>query len=1009
MKQIFLIAMIIFTTQVSFAQVKTVKGVVTDAVGAPLPSANVQVKGESNGTTTDFDGAFTIQVSEGKTLEVSYLGYETKSVVVGDANTIKVQLKESASTALTEVVVTSLGIKKTRKSLTYAAQELKGEELTRVKDANIINTIAGKIAGVAVTKSAGGTGGSTKVVIRGNSSVSNNQPLYVIDGIPLFNGTSGQPNNAFGDTAGGNRDGGDVVSLINPDDYEGMTVLKGAAASVLYGSQGANGVILLSSKKAREGKSNLKASSVTTFETAAYLPKFQNEYIAVAGGEETWGAKGASNDHVKDFFDTGNTQITSLAFSSASAIASTTLSYANTSGSGIIPGNSIKKNNFGIRQTAKFFDDKLNVAANANYTTQTINNKPVNGLYFNPLTGVYLMPRGNDFNEYKDNFEVFDPTRNMMVQNWMTNRDILQNPFWGINRNKSEDTNQFFNGSIALDYKVNSWLTLASRYSYNRVESGFDKKIYATTQGTLSHTNGRYINVNTLSTQRYGDFIATINTQFNEDFSFNANVGTSITNTLGNQRTTLDSGIGGGLQIANWFTLGNFVNNAGNLQTTDSAKEVQSVFAATTFGYKDRLFLDVAARNDWSSTLVNTKNAGFFYPSVGLTAIISEMTTLPEFINYGKVRATYAQVGNDIFSFVTVPAYGFTAEGNKPPVAAPRPGSSLRPELKSEVEIGTEWKMFNNRLGFELSYYNSETKHQYLQILAPLTNPLGVKYYGINAGSIKNVGFEAVVTGKIVKSDKFSWDATVNYSKNKNTVQEIPTDLGGKVILTEAGVNNYRYVLEQGKPFGVIEGVNIKKDAQGRVLLNADGTIQKTGFEEVGNANPDFMLGFSNTFKLGSFFANVLIDARFGGDVMSLTEAVNDEFGVSKATGDARNAGGVAINAVYPDGTTYSGKYPAESYYKQTGGRAGATGEYVYSATNVSLREIAIGYTFNTKKLPFIQAASLSLIARNLGFIYKDAPFDPNISLSTGEGLQGIDVYGMPSTRSIGLNLNVTF
>ncbi|MFV8375992.1 SusC/RagA family TonB-linked outer membrane protein [Flavobacterium sp. LB1P71] len=1009
MKQIILIFMIIFTSQVMLAQVKTVKGSVTDAVGSPLPGASITVQGESKGTITDIDGNFSIEVQKGQTLVISYLGSETQKVLVGDDSAIKVQLKEGASTTLTEVVVTSLGIKKTRKSLTYSAQELKGEELTRVKDANIINTIAGKIAGVAVTKSAGGTGGSTKVVIRGNSSVSNNQPLYVIDGIPLFNGTSGQPNNAFGDTAGGNRDGGDVVSLINPDDYEGMTVLKGAAASVLYGSQGANGVILLSSKKAKEGKSNFKASSVTTFESAAYLPKFQNEYVAVAGGEETWGAKGASNDHVKDFFNTGNTQITSLAFSSASVLSSTTLSYANTSGSGIIPGSGLKKNNFGIRQTAKIFNNKLNVAANANYTTQKVINRPVNGLYFNPLTGVYLMPRGNDFYAYKQNFEVFDPSRNMMVQNWMTNRDILQNPYWGINRNKSEDTNQFFNGSIALDYKVNNWLSVASRYSYNRVESGFDKKIYATTQGTLSHTNGRYINVNTLSTQRYGDLIATINTKFNEDFSFNANLGTSITNTIGNQRTTLDSGIGGGLQIGNWFTLGNFVNNAGNLQTLDSSKEVQSVFAATTFGYKDMLFLDLAARNDWSSTLVNTNNSGFFYPSVGVTAIISEMTTLPEFINYGKVRATYAQVGNDIFPFVTSPTNGFTSEGNKPAIAAPKPGTSLRPELKSEVEIGTEWRMFNNRLGFELSYYNSETKHQYLQILAPLTNPLGVKYYGINAGSIKNAGFEAVVTGKIVKTDTFSWDATVNYSQNKNTVKEIPAELGGKVILTEAGVNNYRYVLEQGKPYGVIEGVNIKRDAQGRVLLNADGTIQKTDFEEVGNSNPDFMLGFSNSFKFGSFFANVLIDGRFGGNVMSLTEAVNDEFGVSKATGDARNAGGVVINAVYPDGSAYAGKYPAESYYKQTGGRAGATGEYVYDATSVNLREVSIGYTFNTKRLPFLQTASLSLIARNLGFIYKDAPFDPNISLSTGEGLQGIDVYGMPSTRSIGLNLNVTF
>jgi TonB-dependent SusC/RagA subfamily outer membrane receptor len=451
MKQIILIFMIVFTAQVALAQSKIIKGSVADASGVPLPGASIVVSGETRGSITDLDGNFSIEAQKGDTLVISYLGFETENSIVGDSSAITIQLKQAFSNALNEVVVTSLGIKKTKKSLTYSAQELKGVELTRVKDANIINTIAGKIAGVAVIKSSGGTGGSTKVVIRGNSSVSNNQPLYVIDGIPLFNGTSGQPNNAFGDTAGGNRDGGDVVSLINPDDYEGMTVLKGAAASVLYGSQGANGVILLSTKKPKEGRSNLEASSVTTFETAAYLPKFQNDYAAVDGGEETWGAKGASNDHVKGFFDTGSTQITSLAFSAATDAGSTSLSYANTTASGIIPGNHLKKNNFGIRQMAKFFNDKLNVAANANYTTQTITNKPVNGLYFNPLTGVYLMPRGNNFSEYENNFEVFDPTRNLMAQNWMTDRDILQNPYWGINRNKSEDTNQFFNGSIALD------------------------------------------------------------------------------------------------------------------------------------------------------------------------------------------------------------------------------------------------------------------------------------------------------------------------------------------------------------------------------------------------------------------------------------------------------------------------------------------------------------------------------------------------------------------------------
>ena len=309
MKKIILILIAIFTSQITFAQVKTVKGMVTDMAGLPLPGASIAIQGESKGTIADIDGNFSIEVQKGKTLVVSYLGMETQNLVVGNSSTIKVQLKESGSTALTEVVVTSLGIKKTRKSLTYSAQELKAEDFTRSKDANIINTIAGKIAGVAITKSAGGTGGSTKVTIRGNSSVSNNQPLYVIDGIPMLNVSSSQPNDSFGNTQGGNRDGGDVASLINPEDYDGMTILKGASAAALYGSQGARGVIILNSKKIKEGTTVVRASSNSTFESAAYLPKFQTDYVALAGSDLSWGAKQANPDYVKDFFRTGSTQI----------------------------------------------------------------------------------------------------------------------------------------------------------------------------------------------------------------------------------------------------------------------------------------------------------------------------------------------------------------------------------------------------------------------------------------------------------------------------------------------------------------------------------------------------------------------------------------------------------------------------------------------------------------------------------------------------------------------------
>ncbi|WP_228520907.1 TonB-dependent receptor [Flavobacterium sp. HJJ] len=338
----------------------------------------------------------------------------------------------------------------------------------------------------------------------------------------------------------------------------------------------------------------------------------------------------------------------------------------------------------------------------------------------------------------------------------------------------------------------------------------------------------------------------------------------------------------------------------------------------------------------------------------------------------------------------------------------------MKPESQNSFELGTEWRFVNNRFGIELTYYNNKTKDQLLTIPAPATNAEGYQNYAYNGGVIENNGIEALLNAKIVDNDKFKWDATLNYSKNNNKVSGLPEELGGTVVLTQPGVNSYRYSLINGRPFGVIEGINLKRDDQGRILLNADGSIQKTGFEEVGNANPDYMLGLTNSFKYGNYFLNFTIDGRFGGDVMSLTEAVNDKFGVSKVTGDARAAGGVDINAVYAPGTpnagqAYSGKYSAESYYSQVGGREGATGEYIYNATNVSLRELALGYTFDLKNNKIFKTANLSLVGRNLFFFYKDAPFDPNISLSTGNGLQGIDVYAAPSTRSIGLNLNVTF
>jgi TonB-linked SusC/RagA family outer membrane protein len=1013
MKKVILITLLFFTMHNVAAQVKKVKGQVTDMTGLPLNMANIIIKGEKKGTISDFDGYFSIDVNKGQTLVISYLGFETKEIIVQDQTEINIQLKESIVTGLNEVVVTSLGIKKSKKSLTYSTQEVKNEELTRVKDANIVNTIAGKIAGVAVTRSAGGTGGSTKVIIRGNSSIINNQPLYVVDGIPLYNVSPSQPNEVFGDTGTGNRDGGDIISLINPDDIENMSVLKGAAASALYGTQGGRGVILLTTKKGNTGKPTIKITSTSIFEQPLSLPKLQNSYLAVAdNAQESWGPAGQSKEYVNNFFNTGVTQTTSVNYTGSSILGTSMLSFANTRASGILPENSLNKNNFSLKQNTKFFNDKLNISALVTYANQKIYNKPTSGLYNNPLTGLYTMNRNNDFNNYSNNYENYNAQLDIPEQNWNTTPDeFQQNPYWLIHRNKTIDKNRFLMASLSLDYTINTWLKVASRYSYSNVSNSFDKKIYATSAATLSHENGRYIFYDLVSSQNYGDLIATIDTDFNEDFSFTTNIGTSLLKNSNNKGTWLDSGITEGLASPNWFTLSNFNSIRGSRQIDAGTKEIQSVFATANVGYKDYLFLDVSGRKDWSSALVNTSSIGFFYKSVGVSNIISEVIEMPKFVNYGKIRMSYAEVGNDVSSYITVPQYTIDPVTGNPNFPNTRPlfGADYKSELKSEFEIGTEWRLFENRFGFELSYYNSKTKNQLFYIPAPLSAS-SASFFGINGGSIRNTGIELIADARIIENDKFSWKTILNYSHNKNTVESIPADLGNEVALTIAGNNGYQYSLVEGRPFGVIQGRTLRKDEQGRAILATDGSLQYNNtFEEIGNANPDFMLGLANNFKIGKVNVNLLIDGRFGGDVLSLTESINDFYGVSQATADARNNGGVTLQTVSATGVPATTTFTAEEYYKFVGGRNGVAGEYIYDATNVILRELSLGYTFTPKKSGLINSASLSLIGRNLFFFYKKAPFDPNLSLSTGEGLQGVDIYGIPSTRSLGLNLNVTF
>lgn len=988
------------------AQNNTVSGNVTDKQdGAPLPGVNVVVKGTTIGTSTDFDGNYALEVTDGAILEFSALGYKTLEISVQGQENVNASLQTNTE-ELEGVVVTALGIKREKKALTYASQEVGSEELTRVKEVNPLNSLAGKAAGVVINRSSAGAGGSVKVVLRGNSSTRSNQPLYVIDGVPMLNTPDGGrgSDNVFG----GSGDTGDALSLLNPDDIESISVLRGASAAALYGSQGANGVILITTKTGKEGRTMVTVSSNTTFDKAINLPETQYTYTALdtdgKAGSQSWGVKGKSPDHMEHFFNTGVTSINSVSMSAGTQKAQTYFSYSYTDVKGIVPTNKLQKHTFNFRETAEFFKGKLHADANITLSGQGVTNRPVSGFYFNPVNGAYLFPRGLDYQDYKENYSVFDENRNLNTQHWPQLENEQQNPYWILHKNRSEEDNQRLVASIKLDYMATDWLTFKSRMSYDRLFNTFERKVYTGTLGVLGGEFGAYNYSENTNTQLYADIIAVANATAG-DFDVSATLGSSVT------RYTFGQGMSfaGNLKYANLFNVDNYLNPSGTFhKKTDARKEIQSLFSSVNIGFKRMVYVDFTARNDWSSTLVNSgDNISYFYPSIGFTGILSEMFTLPDFISFLKLRGSYSEVGNDIPAFITMPVQTITAGVSSFPQKGLLDGQPLKPERQKSHEFGLETRFFSGRLNLDITYYKSNTVNQYFEIEAPSTNPNGFTFFAVNAGDIQNKGYEISLGGKPVVGEDFGWDTQFNFASNDNIVKNIHPQLNGRANITTS--DTYRYAIVEGRPYGVIESKTFVADEQGRIILNPDGSPKiSEDYMEVGNANPDWTLGWNNQFRFKNLTLNFLVDARVGGEVMSLTEAYLDQYGVSQRSALARDNGGVQVNAVMEDGTPVS-QIDAKTYYNAIGGRNGVGANYVYDATNVLMREIGLGYTFELPEDHFIRSLKISAITRNLFFLYKEAPFDPNITLNTGNKFQGIELFSVPNTRSIGVNFNITF
>lgn len=991
----------------------TVKGMVSSEEGEPLAGVSVRVTGSNLGTTTGIDGTYSISAPDGAEIMFSYTGYASKSMRSSGNAPLNIVLSESA--LLDEVVVTALGISREKKSLTYAATEVGGDEVQRVKDPNVINALSGKVAGVQINRSASGVGGSTRVVLRGNKSTRDNQVLYVIDGVPMFNFSPAQPSDIWGQANGSGssgRDGGDAISNLNPEDIESLTVLRGASAAALYGSQAANGVILVTTKKGKSGSTQVDFNSNLTFESPVYLPELQFTYgQTAAGAQDSWGNKVNAADHVKGFFQTGQTWINSVALSGGNKTAQTYFSYANTNASGIIPTSSLQRHNVTLRETATFFNNRLDLGASLNYTNQKGENRASSGLYYNALTGLYFFPRGLNFDTYKTDYEVESRARNTKVQNWIADNDNQQNPYWILNRNPNYDVRNRYLGAVTAKLKITSHLALQARGNYDRTFDTYDHRSFASTQGTLADANGRYILQQNEGAQRYGDLILMYG-KSNDNISFNANIGTSTAKTKLYTESFDSKGAGGGvgLNFANVFSIQNIKQPGADFSQRLARQDLQSVFGSFQVGYQSKIYLDVTGRNDWSSTLAFTDNNSFFYPSVGLTGILSEMLNIRS-LDFWKVRASYAQVGNAVIPYDTNPLNRISSvSGLSINTVGPLPDTDLKPEVSKSLEIGTDIRFWGNRVGLDLTWYKTNTTNQRLSISAPFGS--GFTQYIINAGDIQNSGIEALLNITPVQGDKFNWNTSFNFTRNVNEVKKLDDRLAdGTFVVTGAGVNNYAMVIQEGGSFGDIQGMKFARDAQGRIIIDKDGKPTKDKMGIVGNPNPDFMLGWSNSLTYGPFSLNLLIDGRFGGEVMSITQAMIDELGVSQASADARDAGSYAINGAKADGSAVSSIDP-KTFFQTVGGRAGITENYVYDATNIRFRELAIGYRFPKSVVNNwgpVKGLRLSFVARNLGFLTKKAPFDPELSMSTGTGLQGVDSFAQPAVRSFGLNLNATF
>ncbi|MDD3080587.1 MAG: SusC/RagA family TonB-linked outer membrane protein [Paludibacter sp.] len=1001
-------------------QSKKVTGVVKDRNGETIIGANVVVKGTQNGVITDLDGKFSIEVANpNAVLQVSYIGYKPQESEVGNRSSIEFVLASSVE-ELDEIVVTALGIRREKKALGYAMQEIKTDGMSENRSESVANMLQGKVAGVQINQSTTGMGGSTRVVLRGTSSLSgNNQPLWVIDGIPVSDNTTGTANQWGGVDYSG------AASEINPEDIESISVLKGANAAAMYGSRAQNGAIIVTTKKGKSGAMVIEYNGNLSFSEAYNPYEYQNEYGQGSAGvfstnaKGSWGPKmdgkttianwrnefyGDSNysdyayapqkDYISDFYRTGSNYTNTLTASGGSDNLTARFSFSDSRNQGITPNHSLNRQYYDLNTqfTSKFID----LSAKVNFMRQKANNRPAQGEY-GVMKMLINMPRSIRLQDLQN-----PVGQDGHIVNWSGPNNEYLNPYaLTLPANGNRDIRNRLIGKVQMSAKFTDYLKLTGRVGVDWYNDQI--KNYSTyVQSSQTSDGSQYWNTQATNQEFNADLMLNFDKQFN-NFSVIANVGTATTYFTWNNL----SGSSGIFNIPYLVALAN-----GRNQTVSegySKQRVNSVLGNATVGYKSVVYLDVTARNDWSSTLPSN-NWSYFYPSVSLSGIVSEMVDLPEQISFLKVRGSWAKVGNDTNPYVLYNVYTLgKTNGNilNATTSSTYPLYNLQPEETTSAEGGVEMRMFNGRLGFDVTYYNSNTVNQILNVTMPGSS--GYELKSINAGKMASKGIEVMLTGTPIQTKDWNWDITLNWGMNRTECVELDPTLK-RFVLGETRVG--KVVVDEGGRFGDIVSKAYKRNAEGRILIGDNGMPISESDKVIGNMTPDWTGSFSTALRYKNVSFNALVDIRSGGSFISTTDMYACTAGTSAKTLVGRGAEGMVINGVLNStGAENTKAVKAEDYYATIGGAYGIGEEFLYDASYAKLRELSLGYTLPAswlRNLP-IKSVKLSAVGRDLFYIFKNAPVNPEGSFSREDYAQAFEYSSLPPTRSYGFTLNVKF